>query len=160
MNDLEENNIDRHTIQESIGKYTSHLFRSIQIYVSKELEPYGIGSGQFPFIMRLLHCDGIKQEELASCLKYDRATITRSMNKLEEMGYVSRERDPDDRRAYMVCLTEKGRAMEPVIKDVSSQLNDVLLRGFTEEETMSFISMLMRTVDNISSENEARKVMK
>lgn len=157
---ISDNNICRYSENEPIGRYSSHLFRSIQIYVAKELEPYGIGSGQFPFMMRLLHCDGIKQEELASSLSYDRATITRSMNRLEEMGYITRERDPGDKRAYMVHLTEKGRSMESVLMDISSRLNDVLMRGFTEDETALFISMLMRAVENISAENDSRKVSK
>ena len=128
--------------------------------MAKELEPYGIGSGQFPFMMRLLHCDGIKQEELASSLSYDRATITRSMNRLEEVGYITRARDPDDKRAYIIRLTKKGRSMESVLMEISSQLNDVILCGFTEEESASFISMLMRAVENISTENNIRKVSK
>jgi DNA-binding MarR family transcriptional regulator len=128
--------------------------------VTKELEPYGIGSGQFPLMMRLLHCDGIKQEELASSLNYDRATIARSMNRLEEIGYITRERDPDDKRAYIICLTKKGTSMENVLMKISTRLNDVVLHGFTEDETVSFISMLMRAVENISSENNIRKVLK
>ncbi|MEZ5334442.1 MAG: MarR family transcriptional regulator [Methanolobus sp.] len=100
---------------ESIARDISHLFRSINIYISKELEPYGIGSGQFPFFMRLLHNDGVSQETLANLLKYDRATITRSLNKLEQMDYVVRKKGSTDRRAYRVYLTEKGHDMKPVL---------------------------------------------
>lgn len=82
------------------------------------------------------------------------------MNRLEEIGYITRERDPDDKRAYIIRLTKKGRSMEAVIMKISSQLNDVILAGFTEDEAESFISMLMRVVENISSENNSRKVSK
>ncbi len=50
--------------------------------------------------------------------------------------------------------------MESVLMEISSQLNDVILCGFTEEESASFISMLMRAVENISTENNIRKVSK
>ncbi len=160
MTSYNDSHIYRLWEHESIGRYSSHLFRSIQIYLAKELGPYGIGSGQFPFMMLLLHCDGIKQEELASSLSYDRATITRSMNRLEEIGYVTRERDPDDKRAYIVRLTKKGRSMENVFMEISSRLNDLLMSGFTEAEAASFISMLMRAGENISAENNIRKLSK
>ena len=160
MPEIEVNDTERHAMHGSIGRYASHLFRSIQIFVARELESYGIGSGQFTLMMRLLRRDGVRQEELASSLNYDRATITRSMNRLEDAGYIVRERDPEDRRAYVVSLTEKGRSMESVLVDISSNLNDVILQGFTEEESLSFISMLMRAVGNISTENEARKGIK
>ncbi|WP_340819754.1 MarR family transcriptional regulator [Methanolobus sp. WCC4] len=142
---------------ESIGRDISHLFRSINIYLSKELEPYGIGSGQFPFFMRLLHHEGVSQESLASMLRYDRATITRSVNKLEEMGYVSRKRDPNDKRAYCVFLTDKGREMESALFSISTKLNDVLLRGFSEEEKAMFISLIGKAAMNIAEENEIKK---
>ncbi|WP_094227133.1 MarR family winged helix-turn-helix transcriptional regulator [Methanolobus psychrotolerans] len=142
---------------ESIGRGISHLFRSINIYLSKELEPYGIGSGQFPFFMRLLHNEGVSQETLANSLKYDRATITRSVNKLEEMGYVVRKRDSCDKRAYCVYLTDKGREMKPLLFSLISQLNDVLLHGFSDEEKAMFISMVEKAARNISSENDMKK---
>ncbi|MDG6243131.1 MAG: MarR family transcriptional regulator [Methanolobus sp.] len=142
---------------ESIGRDISHLFRSINIYLSKELEPYGIGSGQFPFFMRLLHQDGVSQETLASSLRYDRATITRSVNKLEEMGYVTRKRDPCDKRAYCIYLTDKGREMDHVLIDVSIRLNDTLLRGFSDKEKAMFISLVEKAAMNISSENFIKK---
>ena len=142
---------------ESIGRDISHLFRSINIYLSKELEPYGIGSGQFPFFMRLMHHEGVSQESLASSLKYDRATITRSVNKLEEMGYVTRKRDPCDKRAYCVYLTDKGREMKPVLLSISSRLNDVLLYGFSDEGKAMFISMMEKAAKNIACENEMKK---
>ncbi len=142
---------------ESIGRDISHIFRSINIYLSKELEPYGIGSGQFPFFKLLMHHEGVSQESLASSLKYDRATITRSVNKLEEMGYVIRKRDPCDKRAYCVYLTGKGREMKPVLIDISSKLNDVLLYGFNTEEKAMFISMMEKAAKNIASENEMKK---
>ncbi|WP_342306366.1 MarR family transcriptional regulator [Methanolobus sp. ZRKC5] len=142
---------------ESIGRDISHLFRSINIYLSKELEPYGIGSGQFPFFKLLMYHEGVSQESLASSLKYDRATITRSVNKLEEMGYVIRKRDPCDKRAYCVYLTDKGREMKPVLIDISSKLNDVLLHGFSTEEKAMFISMMEKAAKNIASENEMKK---
>nr|WP_321496842.1 MarR family winged helix-turn-helix transcriptional regulator [uncultured Methanolobus sp.] len=142
---------------ECIGRDISHLFRSINIYLSNELESYGLGSGQFPFFMRLLHHDGVSQESLANMLRYDRATITRSVNKLEDQGYVVRKRDPNDKRAYCVYLTEEGQKMGPVLMKISADLNGVLLRGFNDEEKAMFISLVEKAAMNIASENEIKK---
>ncbi|MBP1910540.1 DNA-binding MarR family transcriptional regulator [Methanolobus bombayensis] len=146
--------IEKH---ESIGRDISHLFKSINIYISKELEPYGIGSGQFPFFMRLLHHDGVNQETLANLLKYDKATITRSVNKLEKKGYVVRKRDPADKRAYCVYLTDKGRSMQSLLFSISSNISEVLLRGFNAEEKEMFFSLIEKAARNMASENQIRK---
>lgn len=145
---------------ESIGRESVLLSREIHIFMSRELEPYGIGSAQFPFLMRLLHRDGISQESLTTALRCDRATGTRALNKLEESGYVRRETDPRDKRAYCVFLTQKARLLEPVIRDMASEINEVIFNGFTDEEKARFILSISRAISNISSENESRKCRK
>jgi DNA-binding MarR family transcriptional regulator len=142
---------------ECIGRDISHLFRSINIYLSNELEAYGLGSGQFPFFMRLLHHDGVSQESLANMLRYDRATITRSLNKLEDQGYVIRKRDPNDKRAYCVYLTEEGRKMGPILMEIGANLNNVLLQGFSDDDKVMFISLVEKAAMNIATENEKKK---
>jgi DNA-binding MarR family transcriptional regulator len=107
--------------------------------------------------MRLLHHDGISQEILIRDLNCDRATGTRSINKLEENGYVRREKDPQDRRAYRIYLTEKSRQLGPVIQQMSALINDIVFDGFTGEEKVLFVGMIRRAIGNISRENDIRK---
>lgn len=150
--------MDKLRTQESIGRDISHLFRSIRNFMGRQLEPYGIGDAQFPFLMLLLHEDGISQECLATALKCDRATSARSIARLEDAGYVCRVVDPDDRRAYKVFLTEQGQDMGQIMWSVSRDLNDMLLEGFTDEEKLAFRDMITRAGMNISKWNEIRKV--
>jgi DNA-binding MarR family transcriptional regulator len=116
---MDSNFMDQLRTQESIGRDVSHLFRSIRNFMGRQLEPYGIGDAQFPFLMLLLHEDGISQEYLATALKCDRATSARSIARLEDAGYVSRVVDPDDKRAYKVFLTEQGHYMGQIVWSVS-----------------------------------------
>ncbi|MDP2216958.1 MAG: MarR family transcriptional regulator [Methanolobus sp.] len=145
---------------QSIGRDAFLFSREIHTFIARELEPYGIGSGQFPFLMRLLHNDGISQEVLIRDLNCDRATGTRAINKLEENGYVLRETDPQDKRAYRVCLTDKSRQLGPVIKQMSVLINDIVFDGFTGEEKILFVQMIKRAIGNLSRENDARKAGK
>jgi DNA-binding MarR family transcriptional regulator len=150
--------MDKLRTQESIGRDISHLFRSIRNYMGRQLAPYGIGDAQFPFLMLLLHEDGISQESLATALKCDRATSARSISRLEDTGYVQRFVDPDDIRAYNVFLKEQGKDMGHIMWSVSRDLNDMLLEGFTDEEKLAFRDMITRAGMNISKWNETRKV--
>ncbi|WP_321419961.1 MarR family winged helix-turn-helix transcriptional regulator [uncultured Methanomethylovorans sp.] len=149
--------MDQLRTQESIGRDVSHLFRSIRNFMGRQLEPYGIGDAQFPFLMLLLHEDGISQEYLATALKCDRATSARSTARLEDAGYVRRVVDPDDKRAYKVFLTEQGHDMRQIVWSVSSDLNDMLLEGFTDEEKLAFRNMIKKAGINISKCNQNRK---
>lgn len=116
----------------------AHIYRSHLAYMAKELEKYGIGSGQFDFLMVLYRKDGISQENLAKLLKVSKATSTRAVQSLENEGYVYRQRDENDLRAYRVYLTEKGREMREIILEKLISFLDNLLSDFTPEEKEIF----------------------
>ena len=95
--------------QESIGKWISTLHRQIQIHINKDLEDYKIGIGQIQVLMVLYKNDGINQESISKILHLDKATIGRAVKKLMEHGYVRRDKDPNDKRAYILHITKKGK---------------------------------------------------
>lgn len=136
---------------ESIGRLISHLHRQIHRYIDRKLEGYGIGSGQFPFLMRLYRNDGINQEMLARSLDVDKATSARAIKKLEDAGYVRRGRDAADSRAYRIVLTRQGKNLEPVMRRISSELREVALAGFTDEERRRALRMLRRMIQNMDA---------
>jgi DNA-binding MarR family transcriptional regulator len=64
----------------------------------------------FPFVPP----DGIQVAELAKLAQVRKQTMAQAVEQLEQLGYVERRPDPDDRRARLVVLTERGRAVKPV----------------------------------------------
>jgi DNA-binding MarR family transcriptional regulator len=122
----------------------AHIYRSHLAYMVKELETYRIGSGQFDFLMVLYHGDGISQEALAKILKVSKATSTRAIQSLENEGYVYRQKDENDLRAYRVYLTEKGKEIRYVILEKLNLFVDTLLLDFTPEEKETFRELVKR----------------
>ncbi|GGK91096.1 hypothetical protein GCM10011588_01760 [Nocardia jinanensis] len=49
------------------------------------------------------------QQALSEELRIDRSVMVGIADELEQSGYIRRERDPADRRAYAVTLTTAGR---------------------------------------------------
>ena len=136
---------------ESFGRLFSRIYRYTHIFVGKELEQYNIGSGQFSFLIALHHNEGATQERLAHLLHVDKATSARAVKKLVKEGYVKREKDVKDKRKYRIFLTEKGKKMEPVLKEISAKWTAVLLFGFTEDEKDKIRLLLKKMVDNASA---------
>ena len=116
----------------------AHIYRSHLAYMAKELEAYRIGSGQFDFLMVLYRKDGISQESLAKALKVSKATSTRAIQSLEKEGYVYRQKDENDLRAYRVYLTEKGKKIRDVVLEKLISFVDTLFSDFTPEEKEIF----------------------
>lgn len=135
--------------KEFIGKAISYLYRYEQIYIGKKIEPYGIGIGQFPFLMRLYREDGINQESLSDYLKIDKGTTTRAIQKLVDEGYVFRLKDEKDRRSYRVFLTDKGKNMEPDLKKIASEWEDILFFGFDDSQRRKITNSLEIMFENV-----------
>lgn len=135
---------------EFIGKIISFLYRYGKIYLDTELEPYHIGAGQFYLLMPLFEQDGINQESLAQTIKVDKATVTRALQKLVDEGYVIRQRDEKDRRAYRVFLTEKARVIEPDIMKIATGWEDILLSGLDTDHKELIVHAFGDMIGNVS----------
>ncbi len=60
-------------------------------------------------LMELERSAGLSQTELGSRLRLEKSTVCRLVTQLEQRGWVQRERDPTDRRAVQLRLSEGGR---------------------------------------------------
>lgn len=135
--------------KEFIGKAISYLYRYEQIYIGKKIEPYGIGSGQFPFLMRLYHHDGVNQESLSDYLKIDKGTTARAIQKLIDEGYVVRQRDEEDKRAYRIFLSEKAKKLEPDMKKIAADWEDILFSSFDDSQRREITNSLETMFENV-----------
>lgn len=137
--------------EKSIGRWISVLNRHCQAYISRKLKPYNIGSGQYIFIITLLHNNGISQDKLTEMLNIDKGTTARAIKKLEEEGYIQREVDAADRRAYKLYATKKAHDISPVIFDILHNSSDILALNFSDEERELALSLLEKMSKNAVS---------
>jgi len=72
--------------------------------------------------------DGLRPSELAARNGLSKQTINNLLRELEALGYVRLVPDPDDRRARLIRLTERGRA----IYELSSKLSRTVGRKWSE----------------------------
>lgn len=132
---------------EALGKYISILYRQGNAFLTKKYSKYNIGSGQYMFLIQLYANDGLSQEELASRLNIDKGTTARAIKKLQNEGYIIRETDEDDKRAYKIFLTEKAKEIKEDFFQILGQWNDILTSGLTAEE-VEIVLKLMKKVSN------------
>lgn len=132
----------------SIGRWISILYRYRQNYIGKKLASYKIGSGQYFFLLVLAKNNGISQEELSDYLKIDKATTAKAIKKLEDEGYVIRDVDAMDKRAYQVFLTQKGLKMIPIIEKVIADWEKLITADFSESESCLLEGVLEKMARN------------
>ena len=139
---------------ENVGKYISQLYRRGGAFISKRMEEYNIGQGQFMFLMELYIEDGKNQEDLSKIIKIDKGTTARAIKQLEEEGYVRREKDNLDKRANKVFLTEKGMDIKEDIYKILSQWESIISQSLEKEERILMINLLKKVCLNIDIQEE------
>lgn len=72
--------------------------------------PAGLTISQFGALETLLHRGPLCQSELATKLLMSGGNITMVVSNLEKSGWITRQRDEQDRRFVTVSLTDSGRA--------------------------------------------------
>jgi len=100
-------------------------------------------------LCKLFNQDGMTQSEIAQQLSVQGATVTDMLQRMEEVGLVSRRRDLDDNRLVRVYLTPAGHDKERFIMEQFLKLESTVFGGFDENERALLRQFLNRTLDNL-----------
>lgn len=96
------------------------------------------------------------QRTIAADLGIEGATLTHHLSRMERDGLVRRDRDPQDRRALMVELTDEGRARFGSLLTTVVAFDEQLRAGFTDAELATLRDLLGRLADNVDRGDPAR----
>ena len=78
---------------------------------NRRVRSIGLTQEQCRVILQLSRHEGIQQVDLAELLEIQPITLARLLDKLQESGLIERHRNPDDRRAFRLHLTERGHGV-------------------------------------------------
>lgn len=124
-------------INYNTASLTSRIRDKVNNLIVTELNKEGI-TGIAPSHGDILVClyqvDGLSIKEIAENIHRTQPTTTVLIDKLQRLGYVKRTKSKNDSRVSQVCLTEEGKKLEPVFKEVSNRLNNVIYGSLEEEE--------------------------
>jgi DNA-binding MarR family transcriptional regulator len=76
------------------------------------LKAHGLSMWGYSVLLALDHSPVRTQATLAEAIGADKTRIIPTLDELQEMGYIERRPDPDDRRVRLLAITEPGRAVK------------------------------------------------
>ncbi|MFF9645946.1 MarR family winged helix-turn-helix transcriptional regulator [Kitasatospora aureofaciens] len=100
----------------------------------------------YPVLSGLARTGPCSAADLAGEIGLDRSGVTRRATRLEEAGLLSREPDPDDRRAILLALTETGQQTVQITRQRLVAIIEASLASWPPEEAQSFAHQLHRFV--------------
>ena len=87
--------------------------------------------------------DGSSLTQISQGLMLENPTITGLIDRLEKSGYVKRSDHPNDRRVYLVHITEKGNKVANKALPIIKKLNEQIKEGYSKSEIEDFKKVLM-----------------
>lgn len=120
----------------SQGNFMIHLsvlYRNTQKYFDHALEPYHIGWGQLMFLFFINENEGITMQEVTRIGEVDKGTTTKSIQKLQDHGYVVARQDENDRRVKRLYTTEKAAGIMNALYEFRNQYRKSVFRGIPSD---------------------------
>ena len=113
---------------------SSILYRCNQKHFDKLLSKYEIGYTQLMLMTKIYESEGISMNELATMGVFDKGTITKSIQRLEQLLYVRIENSEVDKRSKLLFTTDKAQEIMPELYKIRSEWNSYLSSDLTQEE--------------------------
>lgn len=108
-------------------------------------------------LRHLGHMEGCTQLDLVKATHLKPPTVSVTLKKLEEKGFVQRKTDEHDLRAIRVCLTEKGKALNQATHDRLKEGDAILMESITEEEQEYLLKVLTKMRNNMLQRLESER---
>ena len=101
------------------------------------------------------HMEGCTQLDLVRETHLKPPTVSVTLKKLEENGYVERKTDENDLRAVRVTLTDKGRAFNESSMSRCKMADEIFMQGITDEEKEILLRTLTKMRNNMLEKLES-----
>ncbi len=127
---------------------TSILYRCGQKYYDKKLSGHDINAAQILFLILIYEQEGLNMQQLAQKGCFDKGTITKSISRLEELGYVTTQSSPQDKRIRLLYTTDKTKDIIRDIYMIRQQWWELLSKDIGAQELQQFEATLSRLSEN------------
>jgi len=123
------------------------LYRASEIshsLANQMLAETALSARQAGILTMVTELEPMTQKALGDALRIDRTTMVALLDDLEEKGYVTRQRHPRDRRAFLVRPTDSGRAAKVAAVRILDEQQRRFLAPLTPAERRQLAALLMR----------------
>ncbi|WP_226669010.1 MarR family winged helix-turn-helix transcriptional regulator [Metabacillus litoralis] len=134
--------INKSELFHTLYQKTRHMTKEL----NEHLQKHQLFSSQWSIVYCLKSNGPMTQSELWRYLGVEAPTVTRTLLKLEDTGWISRKHGKDKRERF-VFLTEKAESQLPTIEKSVTNFEEQMLDKLTEEE-QEYLHFLLSKLGN------------
>lgn len=135
-------------LTDNIGFAISKARNLLTVQMDAAVKGLNVRSHHIGIFMSLLRGTETTPVMLSRHLGIDTGLMTRTLDKLETLGMVTRTRSQDDRRVVNLELTEAGRDVALRIAEIAPDVLNARLQCFTREEFDELRRLLGKFLNN------------
>lgn len=135
---MQKINIDRHATAQINMLANKLMLKSSAAYTQK----FGIGMMEWRVISVLSGTPNSSVQSISDILGLDKAAVSRTVKKLEEKQYLSVAGDDNDKRVYVINLTESGEQLYEDAADFALERERLLLENLNDSEKDQLFNIL------------------
>ena len=142
------------------GPISHTIFRLARLHsqlAGRLLREAGLYASQELLLMVLWDAGPQRQTDLGAELGMDSAGTTRVVQRLEQAGFVRRRPDPEDRRATLVEVTDRGQQLRERVEGMWAQLEELTVADMTPAERQAALDTLLRLERNVRDTEPAAR---
>ena len=141
----------RQTRQNSLGWMIQRLANRMTKDMNLRLAELDLSLPQFAVMMMVLEHGPLTQSDIGKRYDLPPYAISRALDHLQVLGFVTRKAHPTSRRAHQIEATAKGLEKAPELHRVVREVNGDILAPLNFEETALLLSMMTRLVGEADS---------
>ncbi|MBR0442859.1 MAG: MarR family transcriptional regulator [Clostridia bacterium] len=135
-----------------LSRYMAAVQSMIADEFDRALADTDLRGVQLLYLFCVCENPSLSQEGLSQQLGVNGSNVTRQLGALERLGYISRRRNPEDGRQWLVEPTDRAYDLLPRMVEIMSDVQERLTRGMSYEEQ----ELLSELLDRLSK-NAARR---
>jgi DNA-binding MarR family transcriptional regulator len=105
---------------------------------------FGITIAEWRVLLTLNSEEGVSAAEITNRWAMEKMSVNRAIQRMVDNGCITRERDPDDRRSYLLALTSKGRKLHDKISPTANKRYNELMSAIDSDESDAMVRALQK----------------
>ncbi len=103
-------------------------------------------------ILHLLYLNKkVTMKEVSEFINKTKPTVTVLVDKLIGLDFICKTKSDNDSRVTYLTLTQKGESLEPIFKQISDELNELVYKNLTLEESTIVETILLKVINSLNS---------
>jgi DNA-binding MarR family transcriptional regulator len=131
-------------LADRIGYLLAKTHLGMRTIADEALTPLGLDKKEYASLVLIASQGPLSQQALSVIQGCDRTTMVAVVDKLENDGLVVRRRNPLDRRAYALEITDKGRRVLGQADELVSKVEHDFLAPLSAVERRALVDLLQR----------------